>query len=348
MTAPTTHVLHVVDRIGGGVPVAVAGYIGNSPDGFRHSILAPFVDGRPAPVWDGVEAGFHDLGSGTLGRIVRVRRAVRELAPGVVHAHSSFAGVYARLALPSGTPRRVYSPHCFAFERADVGPLRRRLFRAVESVLGRRTELLASCGDGERSLAEQLPSLRGRTDVVPNVASLPPAPPSPAESRPLLAMAGRVSAQKDPAFLARTVLRIRAAGHDVDAVWLGDGDDRLAAELGRSRIEVSGWLDGEQLAARLSRATAYLHTAAWEGFPIAVLDAHARGVPILVRRIRAFQDAPAAVTIEEGLDGLIAALGSREALTRWSTENRAAWAAVLADNTRERQTAALARVWGAV
>ncbi len=80
-----------------------------------------------------------------LAAIAGVRRLVSQLAPDVVHAHSSFPGVYARAALLHG-PRLVYTPHCFAFERRDVGWVARSTYRAVERALRGRADLLAAAG----------------------------------------------------------------------------------------------------------------------------------------------------------------------------------------------------------
>lgn len=348
MAAHTQRVLHVVDRTGGGVPVAAATYIANSPKGVEHHVLTPFVDGAAPALWRDSAATLHDLGDGVLTRISRVRATAKAIDATVVHAHSSFSGVYARVAPVGRDVRIVYTPHCYSFARKDISAPAERAYRAIEWLLAHRTDTLAACSPGEQSLAQQLGGLRGRTVVVPNVASID-TPPSPLAVRPTrnalrVGMLGRVSAQKDPAEFVRLVDELRARGIAVEPVWIGDGDDTTA--LTAAGVEVTGWKSSAEVAHELTTLDLYLHSAAWEGFPIAVLDAHASGVPMLVRPIEAFGPLPAAVTTESaGLDALAAAVREGDDFLAWAESNVATWRELLAHNTPTDQRDALRRAW---
>lgn len=221
--------------------------------------------------------------------------------PDVLQLHSSRTGMIGRaLALVTGNrDRTVYSPHCFAFDRSDLGRRSRRLFLALErlgTVMGPRLVLVS---DTEQTLARA--SLPGaRTAVLSNrvdaralgeiaAAAAPPAGPD----RPLRVVhVGRIAAQKRPADFAAIVRAwadpaTRPAGApEIQARWLGDGDRDL---LGPG-IEVSGWLDREQLHAELARADLVLFTTAGEGLPVAVLEAQALGIPVLAHDVTGMAD----------------------------------------------------------
>lgn len=338
-------VLHVVDRTSGGVPVAVATYIRNSPDAIEHHILSPFDDSsRPSAVWTGIDAEHHDLGQGLLARIAAVRRASRTVRPDVVHSHSSFGGVYGRLGGIRRESRLVYTPHCFSFMRTDLTATTRSAFLAIEWLLGWRTDLIAACSPGEASAASDLSSVRARVDVIPNVASIT------AQSRVegaddrgalRVGMLGRISAQKDPEYFQRTVERLGAPS----ATWIGDGPADSSAGLRVAGIEVTGWLQGVALTDRLSQLDVYVHSAAWEGFPLAVLDAYAAGLPIIVRPISAFGDLDPVQTIDGSIEDLRDAWGDRARFDAWRAANRAAWAEYLRPNTAQQQGHVLSRIW---
>lgn len=339
-------VLHIVDRVSGGVPVAARTYIRHGADDVEHVVLTP-SEGADAP-WGAVAV--LDLPDGHGRRVRAVRDAVRRVGPDVVHAHSSFSGVYARLALGRrgrrGRPRVVYSPHCFAFERTDVARPVARAYRMIESALGRRTDVLAACGPGELRIAEGFASLRGRAALVPNVATVPERAVRPWQGGTLrVAMSGRVSTQKGPEAFVALIHQLRGAGVDTAPVWIGSGDADTTRTLEGAGVEVTGWLDHESTADALAAADVYVHTAAWEGFPLAVLDAHACALPILVRPIAAFAGLPPSLTTDV-LPAMIDASVSPERFALWAEANRAGWRGYLEGNTVEHQRAALARVWG--
>ncbi|WP_295787106.1 glycosyltransferase [uncultured Microbacterium sp.] len=338
-------VAHLVDRTTGGVPVAVRSYIRTSPPAYRHVIVSPPVAGRPAPVWAGVDAAHAAWDTSTPLRALRdLRGILRRGRFDVVHAHSSFPGAYARMLRSARTTRVVYTPHCFAFTRTDVSFLHRAVYRAVERTLAGRTTVLAACGPGERDEAWGVGIPAHRVVVVPNLPSVSDvdarSPRAPRDGVLRLGMLGRWSPQKDPACFIDRVANVRRALADVDvqATWIGDG----SAAPG---IRVTGWVGIDRVRRELEELDVYLHTAAWEGFPIAILDADAAGLPILARRIRALPDLPAALSLDEGAAALVAAVRERR-FAAWSLENRRGWRAYLGPRDARSQGEALARAWG--
>ncbi|WP_448719867.1 glycosyltransferase [Microbacterium natoriense] len=342
-------VLHVVDRVSGGVPIAVATYIKNSPTNVENHVLSPFdAHGKPAAVWHSVDAHHHDLGSGLAARLRAVRRTSRSLRPAVVHSHSSFGGVYGRVSASRRQSMLVYTPHCFSFARTDLALLPRLVYRAVEWALGWRTDLVAACSPGEANLASSLSSIGHRVDVIPNVASVGAIRSwkRASANRPLrIGMLGRVSIQKDPHYFNDLVERLRQLDIAVEPVWIGDGPTAEVDKLRAAQIHVTGWLSGDDLRDQLCGLDVYVHSAAWEGFPLAVLDAHAVGLPILVRPIPAFGRLTKIQATDEGLADLATALTDDASFERWRTANRVAWTDSLSMNSATEQRNALSRIW---
>lgn len=339
--APTT-VAHVVDRLTGGVPVAVCDYIRNSPGGVRHVIVSPWVEGRPSVIWDGVAADHLDLGSSRLRQPLRTRRLLREAAPDVVHAHSSFPGAFVRAVRSRGS-RVVYSPHCFKFDDPSASRLLRTVVRGAERVLARRTDVFAVLSEHEGDLARDL-GAGARIARVPNAASVPVRRVDLASgARRRIGMVGRLAGQKDPGMMIDLVRQLGAGPKGIEAVWIGGGDDAWTERLTEAGVRVTGWLSKDEVTKELDALSLYVHTASYEGFPLSVLDAAARGIPVLGRSIPSLREAGLA-TFDDAVSGAAAigrAVGDRDELALL----RARGDQMLERMNASTQRAALAGVW---
>lgn len=286
-----TTVLHVVDRLTGGVPVAVRTYIENSPAEAEHTILAPFEAGSPASAWNGLDVSHIELGRSLFARVSAVRSAATALGPEIIHAHSSYSGAYARVGAPAGT-YIAYSPHCFKFDDPALSRARRWAFRRAEKLLARRTDRFVVLSDWEAALAREL---SGTADIVsvPNTPSLPLLTERRSErSRRTVGMMGRIAPQKDPSYFADFARELQSRDPLCGTTWIGDGDALLRTALIEAGIAVTGWVPTESVGSHLDSLDLYVHTARYEGFPLSVLDAAARRIPVIVRRIPAFNDTP--------------------------------------------------------
>jgi glycosyltransferase involved in cell wall biosynthesis len=272
-------VLHVTEALGGGVQSAIANYVDHLPE-IEHAVFSRARDGQSTYSWSRPVEHEHYSG-GLAGFFVRLVRKVRQERPDIVHLHSSFAGA-ARAVLPLGTAV-VYSPHCYAMERRDLGVVPRAGFAAIEWLLARRTRAVIAVSGREASLSRRLSSR------VPVALALNPAPfEAPASRAPSsdpaeVVMVGRISPQKDPGLFAAVAASTREAPWRY--VWIGDGDPDARDALVRAGVEVTGWTPPEQAAQRVAQARLYLHSAAWEGGPLSTIEAATLGTPVLARDI---------------------------------------------------------------
>lgn len=282
-------VLHVVDRLSGGVPVAVRDYIRNTPPEFSHAVLSPFEAGLPSRVWNELEVIHRDLTGARLHQIGRIRITVDELEPSVVHAHSSFPGALSRVSRIGAVPL-VYSPHCFKFDDPSTKPLVRAGIKWAEKALAHRSTHFAVLSAHEANLARSV-AHSALTTWIPNVPSVSVREPISDQAPPRrIGMLGRVAPQKDPHFMAALTREISRSFSDIESVWIGDGPLPLRSELENAGVAITGWVDSSGVADELDRLGLYVHTASYEGFPLSVLDAAARQIPIISRRIPALEE----------------------------------------------------------
>ncbi|WP_171110353.1 MULTISPECIES: glycosyltransferase [Streptomyces] len=277
-------ILHVTEAFGGGVAAAIGDYVSAAPD-LEHWLLVSRRPECPAPLPKGVNpAAVIHLPSGHRARRRAIAEAYGRLRPDRVHAHSSLAGAYCRQLLTIPSDNIVYTPHCYAFERQDTSSAVRAAFWIAERLMTVRTGVVAACSPREAQLARRMGA--ARVVHVPNivlpVSDVPLSSPC-RNRRPVAVAVGRLCPQKDPAFFARAA----AAAPSLDWVWIGEGDTRLRQLLEDAGVRVTGWLDRREIRRRLGEASVYVHTAAWEGAPLALLEAVGAGLPVAARYIPA-------------------------------------------------------------
>lgn len=334
----TFRVLHIAESFAGGVGNAILDYVGSLPE-FEHHLV--YGERDDSPIARSVLDTFSSavaMGSSHATRFRTVREALRSQEWDVVHAHSSYAGVYARVANHGSRSRVVYTPHCYASERRDVSSIKRAIFRFVERSLTLRTGVFAACSEREAALSTGWP--RRAVVYVPNIAAAGDFDRERPfdRSRPLhIVGAGRDAVQKDPDFFLKCVQTLRSRGVSVRATWVG-GSDALRERFEPEGITVTGWIARDAALRILSDGDLYVHTAAWEGFPVAILEAAAVGIPLLARKIPAYAglDIPQ-FDDPDDLAAIVSGLRSPSDMCNLVQRTRSA----LAQNTCDRQRAAL-------
>lgn len=331
-------VLHVVESYGGGVATAMEQYVAATPE-IEHYLLRAIRGESYAESGELVAyADVRELPSSLRGSRVAIQKAVKEISPDIVHAHSSFGGAFVRATLVASKRRPIiYTPHGFAFERADVSAGVRGLYRVAEAILSRNTTVIAACSPREARLAASMISAT-KIVHVPNVVDLQTTGLQEARSicSSVVAGFGRLTPAREPKFFLDVVKAVRRTTSDITFRWIGGGEDRYIEEFRRNDVEVSGWLPRGDALSKFAESSLHIHSAAWDGFPMVLLEANALRIPSLVRTIPAFESLPQELKASspEGMAAraLAAISSSRERqslLTRWDE--------VLLDNTREVQ-----------
>lgn len=285
--SPPGSVVHVVEALGGGVLHVVQAYAnatagagiptvvlhGRRPQTpAAHELRLMFrgdVELIEVPGW-GRRRPFASIRSAASANNA-LRRELHRRPPGILHLHSSYAGVVGRLMPPPRGWQAFYSPHAYAFlgiRRAFA----RFAVRFVERTLISRATTVAV----SRTEAAIAQSLRGNVVLVPNgVDPVPTTSDARSNIAPRICVVGRADAQRAPDLLCAAAPRLRG----FDLVWVGDGCWRGALEA--NGVKVTGWMPRDRVREQLSSASVVLHLARYDGLPLALIEAMTAAKPIV-------------------------------------------------------------------
>jgi glycosyltransferase involved in cell wall biosynthesis len=219
----------------------------------------------------------HGSLAGTVRAAVALRRELARHHRGVLHLHSTYAGLVGRL-VPAPGWTRFYTPQGYAFLNDSHPRMLRWTTLAAEIALARRAHTIA-CSLAEGDVAMRLS--RGHdVSVVQNGVDgeLAEAVAAAAHDGFVVASVGRAAYQRRPDLFVemRTLL-----GEDGDTAfhWFGDGPDREL--LVGAGVRVSGWLAHSEAAAAIARTDVLVHFSAFEGLPLSLLEAMRAGRPVV-------------------------------------------------------------------
>jgi len=289
-----------------------------------------------------------------------VVRAVRRLAPDLVHTHMVHADVYGSLA--AHALRRPFVSTRHNDDRYLLGP-----FRHVDRAFMHGVSRIVAISDAVREfhvragLPEQkLVTIHYGLDAPPAAPSeLTPAAAGIPEDAPLVLAIGRLIAQKDHETLLRAFARVHRERPEARLAILGWGrrEPALRALVRELRLEESALLPGRvEPRDWLARADVFVHTSRWEGFGIVLLEAMLSGLPVVSTAVSAVPEivvdgetgtlVPAGDVgaVAAGLSTLLADDGLRRRLGRAGRERARSDFSVarMADRTLEVYEAALA------
>jgi len=317
-------ILQVFQPAVGGVPTYVSSLAtGLLRRGWDVTVAAP-----PESIGlDEIRAGGGDVVPLAIGRspqpgadraaVQRLVGLIRHRGIDLVHAHSSKAGGLVALAGRTAGVQSVYTPHAWAFQMRNPLLVRAALAWGEATLVRLHGAVVTVCEDEADAARRWHVASEDQVHVVhTGLDPRPPQSPNRAAARQRLGLpvddviagwVGRTGRQKQPEELVSLgphVSRsatIAALGHGLQ------GDATLEPALTGAGVIVLGErTDAEDL---LVSADLLLMTSAWEGFPLAVLEAMRVGLPVVAYDVGGLRE-----QIESGVSGLLVEPGDRAAL----------------------------------
>jgi glycosyltransferase involved in cell wall biosynthesis len=242
-------------------------------------------------------------GDGTVRGFIRtMRRALEDGPYDIVHAHAP--GTAAVLVSTSFLSRRSMSNAVLTVHNSrESFPLKNQallvlLFAAFPTVVFCSHAAFSSFPAALRSLARTVEVVPNGVDIARVARSLDGANTPPSDGFRVVAV-GRLIPRKDP-FTLLAAFRTACDATDV-LVFIGDGNQRSdvidrAARAGvGDHVIVTGLVEREEVYRQAARANVFVSTSRGEGLPVAVLEAMACGLPVVLSDIPSHREIAASV-----------------------------------------------------
>jgi len=255
-----------------------------------------------------------------------LRHYLRRCGPfDLLHCHSTKAGLIARVGLIGHSVKRLYTPHGFLSMDLARGRRMARLAGGLERALASLCAGVVVVSREEYSHAVELGISADKLRLIPN-GMVPPRSGDLAEQRSIcrrdwglgeddvcIGFVGRFTAVKAPDVMLHSFAAFRKRSRVPSRlVMVGNGPlatslRGLATELGLSD-EVM-WLGAQDARPLMAGFDVLALTSKSEGHPLVVLEAMARGLPIVATSVGGIAD-----TVQSGVNGFIAPPGDAGAI----------------------------------
>lgn len=218
----------------------------------------------------------------------RVYMLFKNLQPEIIHLHSSKAGVLGKLSsmFYRKEHKVFYSPRGLAFLQANESQYKQTFYKLIEKIMSNTCAITVACSESEK---KEIKSHLKCKDLVliENAISTDIVTPKIINKTDtiIIGTTGRLCYQKDPQQFLNIVRTINSLSKSINKrirfVWVGDGQ-LYKNELQAGGVEVTGWLQRNEVLKTISNFDIYLQTSKWEGMPISVIEAQVAGIPAVV------------------------------------------------------------------
>lgn len=283
------NILHAAETITGGVASVMRLLLAHQIANPAYHVIALVPEnqrgelvGIPDSHVDGFGSRRRSVG-GMLAFTLAFTGVVWRTRPDIVHLHSTFAGVFGRLALlalwPWRRPKVVYCPHAFAFLMA-TSSTQKRIYGLVEWLLTPLTHAFVCVSAYERDKARHAGLSARKLHLIYN--GVPPVSNSTA-TRPSKGViqavfVGRFDRQKGFDVLHKAMQQLQGIVH---LTAIGAPVHGAAMPVAADNITYTGWLKPHEVRTHLQTADVLVLPSRWEGFAMVPLEAMANGLAVL-------------------------------------------------------------------
>ena len=252
------------------------------------------------------------------GLAAAMRRACREFAPDIVHAHNLFFRTTESAVLPGVLPSVPFVVTLHLGRSGGGGPLALAL-RAYEETVGRlvlrRAAAIIAVSHAVGRLAQKLAPASTPVTVIPNTVDLARFFPAASMQRdPVRVLfVGRLVHNKGPAVFLHAAKLALEQEPGIRFVLAGSGplEGRLKSLTGKLRIEGSVEFLGQRadVPGLLRSSTVLVRPSTLEGMPLTVLEAMASGIPVIATGVGGTPE-----LVEDGVTGYLVKPGDPRAV----------------------------------
>jgi glycosyltransferase involved in cell wall biosynthesis len=227
---------------------------------------------------------------------------IKTIKPQIIHAHSSKAGVIARIAGKICHVPTVFTAHGWGFS-PNTPKIRQKLALIAEKSLAPLANrvICVSANDSQLALRSGVGNQNSLAVVRYGIKNIPLTLANPSHQPPRLIMVARFNEQKDQTTLLQAIAKLHNHSIHLDLVGSGpylESSKALANSLGIAE-QVSFLGDRRDVPDLLARSQIFILSTHYEGLPISILEAMRAGLPVVATSVNGIPE-----EVEHGKTGL--------------------------------------------
>jgi glycosyltransferase involved in cell wall biosynthesis len=228
---------------------------------------------------------------------------IQEIKPDIIHAHSSKAGLLARVAGWICKIPVVFTAHGWGFSLGNP-PNRRWIALFSEKLAAPLAKKIICVSESDRQLALSLGvgNQNSLVTVRGGIGNIPVSLANPARNPARLIIVARFNEQKDQATLLKAIAQLNNHSIHLDLVGSGPAWESckdLAKSLG-IEDQVSFLGDRRDVPDLLAQSQIFILSTHYEGLPISILEAMRTGLPVIATNVNGISE-----EIEHGKTGFL-------------------------------------------
>lgn len=221
----------------------------------------------------------------------------------IIHAHSTFPGIYTRFSSNSEI-KVIYTPHAWSFLKQDIGPIQSYTYKKIEQHLSSKSKkiICMSYEELDEAISAGIPAEKIELihTGIPNL-DFDESPSKTDNTQINVGFFGRLDYQKgyDSLIQADKYLSDNINLHIYGGA-IRDAHKSAATTPSLRRVTHHGWLDQSQICEEIRKMDIIIIPSRWEGFALAPLEAMRAGKGLVVSNMSSLPE-----VVINGFNGLI-------------------------------------------
>lgn len=271
-------VLHIVEAFGGGIFTFMVDLINSTTNDYEIVLACSIRPQTPDNYKDYFNKDVKIIELENGGRNINpkkdiklffeIKKIIKAENAGIIHLHSSKAGILGRFASNNKKTKVLYNPHGFAFLKEDEKQFKKSIYKLIEIIAAKKCGHIVGVSNGEYQEALKITRKSYLISNGIDIDRLPTQNLKQIDTSNLsICTLGRISYQKNPEEFNNIAKRFP----EIKFTWIGEGE--MLDKLDSSNIKVTGWKSKDEALKLMNECDIFILTSLWEGLPIALLEA---------------------------------------------------------------------------